>query len=202
AWLGTDFAEARHHAEVAQAAFRRTDDGEGIAWSLINLGSAALYNGDLLRAETLLQEAHTLSSRMGYREGVGWTLSQLGVVARRNGDLDVAVRHLDESLALQHHLGDRWRSASVLEELARLALMRDDVPYAAFLLGTAEAVRTSIGTPIPACEVADHEFTVTGVQAALGDRAELAWAAGRATPLGDVVEARNLPPETEMLDLQ
>ncbi|HEU0042423.1 MAG TPA: tetratricopeptide repeat protein [Jiangellaceae bacterium] len=202
AWLGTDFAEARRQAEAAQAVFRRTDDGEGIAWSLINLGSAALYGGELLQAETLLQEAHTLSSRMGYREGVGWTLSQLGAVARRSGDLDVAVRRLDESLALQHDLGDRWRSASVLEELARLALMRGDAPYAAFLLGTAEAVRTSIGTPIPACEVADHEYTVAGIKAALGDRAELAWAAGRATPLRDVVEARNLPPETDIPDLR
>jgi tetratricopeptide (TPR) repeat protein len=178
----------------ARDSFRVLGDGEGLAWSLISLGTIAQYAGDLTEAEDLLQESLALSQRLGYREGVAWSLNQLGIVERRRGLTDRAVHLLDESLAEHRDLGDRWRSSSVLEELATVAQQRQRSEYAAFLLGAADGIREVIGAPVPTVEQADQLATRQSVESTLDHRSfRAAWSAGRAAPLHAVADGYPAP---------
>ncbi len=56
---------------------------------------------------------------------------------------------LKESLGLYRDVGDRWRVASVLEGLAEVACDRSKHERAARLFGAAEALRETIGAPLP-----------------------------------------------------
>ena len=56
-----------------------------------------------------------------------------------------AEARLRASLRVHHRLGDWWRTASVLEGLALLG-------DGARRFAAAEAIRTSLGLPVPACE--------------------------------------------------
>jgi tetratricopeptide (TPR) repeat protein len=176
-------------------------DGEGLAWSLISLGTIAQYSGELVEAEELLQESLALSQRLGYREGVAWSLNQLGIVERRRGVTERAVHLLDESLAEHRDLGDRWRSASVLEELAAVAQQRGRTEYAAFLIGAADGIREAIGAPVPEVEKADYLATRGAVEQSLDRRSfRTAWAAGRAAPLAAVADGFPPPAPTHDAD--
>ena len=56
----------------------------------------------------------------------------------------------------------------MLDGLAATAARRDRPETAARLLGTADALRSSIGTPRPPCERDQYESAVAAVTAALG----------------------------------
>ncbi|MGH3624543.1 MAG: BTAD domain-containing putative transcriptional regulator, partial [Sciscionella sp.] len=189
AWLDQDYDQAAQLCAEARLVFDRLDDPEGRAWSLISLGTIALYRGDYPAATALLTESLTLSRDVGYREGVGWSLNQLGTLALRRGEPALADRLLRESLAEHHALGDRWRSASVLEGLAGAAIARADPVSGVRLLAAADSLRTAIGTPVPHTERADHGRTVAAVQAALPpERFADLWAAGQAAELSRTID--------------
>jgi hypothetical protein len=80
-WLQRDFARAAAEARTALAIFRDLGDVEGIAWSLISLGTVARYQGDGERAAELLAESLSLSEGIGFREGIAWAVEQLGLLA-------------------------------------------------------------------------------------------------------------------------
>lgn len=78
-------------------------------------------------------------------------------------------------------LGDRWRAASVLEALGAVATSRLELEYGAQHLGAAEALRDTIGTPLPECERPLHEETESELRRHLSpDKLATAWAQGRA----------------------
>jgi hypothetical protein len=56
-WLQRDFDRANAEASTALAMFRELGDVEGAAWSLISLGTAARYQGEVERAAALLAES-------------------------------------------------------------------------------------------------------------------------------------------------
>jgi predicted ATPase/DNA-binding SARP family transcriptional activator len=191
-WLQRDFGRANEEAGTALGRFRELGDVEGIAWSLISLGTIARYQGEAERAAALLRESRTLADGIGFREGIAWCCEQLGLLAATDGDPE-AVPLLRRSLELHTELRDRWRMSSVVEDLAAIALALGRPAAAARLLGAAEAVRDAIGTVIAPCERAQHVQTTGGARAALGEEAfSAAWQAGGSAPLEELIA--DLPP--------
>ncbi|HVF13213.1 MAG TPA: hypothetical protein VM942_01370, partial [Acidimicrobiales bacterium] len=73
--------------------------------------------------------------------------ADLGRVARLGRDLAGARSRMEEALHAFHRLGDRRLAAACLLELADVALERGRRDIAARLVGAAEAMRESLGTP-------------------------------------------------------
>ena len=169
AWLNGESERAGELSARALDMTRASGDTAGVLSSLINLGSVALYEGDYDRSEAMLGESLALSREGGYREGVGWALNQLGVVAYRKGDLERSERLLGESLAVHKDLGDMGRVASVLEALAETAGALKRFELSARLFGAADALRETIGAPVPPCERPERDRAVASVRTRVGD---------------------------------
>jgi predicted ATPase/DNA-binding SARP family transcriptional activator len=185
-WLPLEFGRATQECTIALRMFRELDDVEGIAWSLLSLGTVARYQGARERAATLLQESRSLAERIGFREGIAWCLEQLGLLAADRGD-PAAAALLRNSLEIHHDLRDRWRTCSVLEDLAAIALAHGSAQQATRLLAAAEAMRVTIGTVIAPCENSQHAATMTGAKTALGDEAfAAAWQLGLQAQIDDL----------------
>jgi tetratricopeptide (TPR) repeat protein len=189
AWLQEKYEWAKELCEETLARFRRLGDNEVIAWALISLGSSAHYAGDRRRGRALLEESLALSQEVGYKEGVAWSLNQLGVLAYREGYHQRAAGLLRESLEIHQDLGDRWRIASVLESMAEVVCAQGHLEPAARLFGAAKAVREAISVPVPLCERADREESISAARAELGEVAfEAAFFEGRAMSLEKAIE--------------
>ncbi len=185
-WLQAKFEQATEECTRALQIFRDIDDVEGIAWSLLSLGTVARQHGDREQAAALLQESRSLAERIGFREGIAWSLEQLGLLAADRGDPHGGAL-LRTSLEIHHDLRDRWRTCSVLEDLAAIALADANAEQATRLLAAAEAMRVTIGTVIAPCERAQHEATMAGARAALGDESfAVAWQQGLQAPIDDL----------------
>jgi predicted ATPase/DNA-binding SARP family transcriptional activator len=186
-WLQCEWERAGAECTTALTSMRELGDAEGIVWSLISLGAIARCRGEHARAADLLTESRSLAERIGFREGVAWSLEQLGLLALDGGE-PAAAGLLSRSLAIHHELRDRWRACSVLEGLSALALADNQPADAAGLLGTAQALRTEIGTIVAPCEQGLHDKTVDGAQVALGTgEFATAWEQGLARPVDDVL---------------
>jgi predicted ATPase/DNA-binding XRE family transcriptional regulator len=167
-WLTGDWQHCDELATQALDRFGGRAESEGAAWALLNLGIASRYRGARGRSGALLLESRQLCERLGYAEGTAWCLDQLGALDRDEGDLDMAWSLQQRSLAMHARVGDRWRSASVLDGLAATAARRERYQTAARLLGTAESLRGSIGTPVPPCEQQERAATVAAVTVGIG----------------------------------
>jgi predicted ATPase/DNA-binding winged helix-turn-helix (wHTH) protein len=188
AWLHGDFAETTACCEVALGLLREQGDKEGVVWALLNLATVAQYTAAYERATTLGEESLALSRAIGYKEGIAWSLCLLGEVLFRSRSYAHAAAMLQEGLRLQYELGDRWRVASMLESLGGLADVTGQRRQAVWLFAAAEALRETVGTPLPPVEQPARDRHVTSLRAALS-AAEFAahWAEGRALPLDQVI---------------
>lgn len=95
---------------------------------------------------------------------------------------------LRDALLVHQQLSDRWRAASVLEELAGSVLARQDAALAVQVLACAQALRESIGTPVPPAEAPDLEALLSRLRRQLSPSGfESAWAQGRAQETREMI---------------
>src|SRR5207237_4553002 len=87
----------------------------------------------------------------------------------------------EESLAMAARGGDsKGLIPSCLEALVDVAAAQGEFTWAARLLGTAEALREALGTPLPPVDRATYERSVAATRAQLGEQSfAAAWAEGR-----------------------
>ena len=110
-------------------------------------------------------------------------------MARAQGDHERAIALHLESLVLARETGQQREIAEYLGGLAGLATEQGQPERAARLFGAAEALRQSIGAPLPPTEWAAYERDVAVARARLGEDAfAAAWAEGWAMPLEQAVE--------------
>jgi non-specific serine/threonine protein kinase len=187
AWLGEPDGRPTAPIEEAEVALRTLGDVEGIVWALLNRGAIAFYRDDLTGARTILEEAFAEAAAVRFQEGIAWSLDLLARISLVRGERLQARAQLHAALRVQRRLGDLWRCASILEALA--ALHVDDARPArgAVYLGTADALRTRLGVPTPACERALRARCETAGRAALGDAFEAGRIRGTRTRLDDLV---------------
>lgn len=163
-----DWATAVTMYEQALATARAIGSRSGVAGALHNLGAVRRAQGTLDEARELLEGCLALQEELGDRQGAAVTLSELGDVARLAGAHPEALRAYRHGLALEQETGGRAALPYTLDGIAAVALALGDAEAAARLLGAAEALRETAGTPLPVSDRAAIETLYTAVDAALG----------------------------------
>ena len=187
-WLHGDFERTEEVCEETLSLFRELGDKEGVVWALMNLAAVKYYTELYEQAVALCREALTLSREIGYKEGIAWSLNYWGNVARRQKQFELGKTMLQESLELHDELEDRWRVASVLESLAGIAFEQQEAERAVRLLGAADALRMSVGTPLPPVEMEDRDPYLKLARAALGEeKFTLLWLEGQTMPAEQII---------------
>ena len=183
-----DYALAGSFLEESLALWRELDNSWGVAIGLINLGEALSYQGDYGRASAFLEEGLLLCKQVGDMRLLTAGLLSLGHIATDQSDYGRAGQLLGESLTLCHQAGDKRGLARTLEAGAGLLAAQAAALPAAYLLGAAEDLRETMGTPLPPADRPRYVQTLGAIQAALPvpTLAE-AWAAGREARLDEVV---------------
>ncbi|HET9224324.1 MAG TPA: tetratricopeptide repeat protein, partial [Roseiflexaceae bacterium] len=183
-----DAARALPWLQEALAVYRGLGDAESTAWALCNLGRVARVQGDGAQAEALLLEGLTLLRDVRQLWGVAELLIDLGQAVRVQGDGARAEALLLEGLTLLRDLGGRRMVPRCLEGLAEVAAARGRPERATRLFGAAEALRETLGAPLPPVERAPYDDGVNAARAQLDAAAfAAAWAAGRALRLDQAV---------------
>jgi tetratricopeptide (TPR) repeat protein len=184
-----DYTNARALYEEGLALHRALGDERGIADALSNLGVVALRLGDPERAEILFNESLTLRQSLGSRLKIAGSLVNLGSVALYQGMYQRATDRYIESLHVFEDLGYKQGIAECLEGLAGVAAGQGRPERAAQLWGAAEALRESIGAPLPPADRPGYERIVAEARGQLDETAwGVAWAAGRALTLEQALD--------------
>ncbi|WP_406293854.1 winged helix-turn-helix domain-containing protein [Embleya sp. NBC_00888] len=169
ALLRGDFASAEEFHERARRLAVERSDRFAEEFATVGLGLGARRAGDLAGAERHLRGALEWNRRLHEDYGVPFygvtlLLAELGFVAELRGDA-VGARDLhEEGLAAARASGDPRAVALALEGLAGAESISGRAAEAATLLGRAEALRASIGAPLPVGERGD----VSRIAAAAG----------------------------------
>ena len=158
---------------------------EGIATWMSLSAQVALSSGDALVARSLLEESLALSKEIGHRHGTASSIALLARVAVHQGEFTSACALYEESLTIMLEIGDKLNTASCLEELAGVASAQRNPMWAARLLGAAEVLRDTLGTPVPPIERLLYERLVVNTRAQLGEK----------TYAQALIEGRNMTPE-------
>jgi len=189
----------RLHGE-ALAGRRRLGDRPGMPASLSALAELSRLDGDLSTAAALLEESLAIATQLDDHHCVTLSLLNLARLARDQGDhagADVFYRRAmprtpapdpdtDGRAGGGGGMPPTVSTATWLEGLAAIAVADGRHERAALLLGAADALRQSIGTPLPAHEAADRNDAVAGCSAGLGQsRFRSAFAEGQVMSLGD-----------------
>jgi predicted ATPase/DNA-binding CsgD family transcriptional regulator len=189
AWLEGEHAAAVELSSEAVATFASLGRSQELAAAQINLGVALHYGGEESKAKELLARALASSRSIGYQEGIAWALHSLALVAGDGSPAEVE-ELLGESLSTHFSLGDRWRASSVLESVAELLVKEEEEEQAVVLLAAADALRSTLGTPIPPAETMRRETAYERAKRKLSSaRFASAWDAGVKLSLEEAVQS-------------
>lgn len=179
---------------------RRVGDRPGMPASLSALAELARLDGDPATAGALLHEALTVATELDDRHCVTAALLHLARLARDQGDpakADALYRQAMPTGAPAHgdavEAGDEvpptGSTATWLEGLATIGIDDGHPDRAAYLLGAADALRQTIGAPLPAHEAADRNDTIAACSAVLGEVSfRAAFEAGAGLTLAEAVK--------------
>ena len=194
-----DHHAARAVLEESNALSRQLGDVRGVGVTLLNLGETARALGDSASARTLLEESLQALRAVGDTRYVASALDYLGNVVYEQQDPAGAYALLAESLPLRWAVRDMSGIARTLGGLARVIGTQDAdalrAVRAARLLGAAEAVRATIGAPVPTADRPRYERDLERIRSHLEpDVFEAALAEGRSMPLEQAIaEAQQTP---------
>ncbi len=178
-----DVERAEGRFEEGLALMREVGDQDGIAALLGQLGYAALLRGQHDRAVTSFEESLQRYRDLGSRLGSGKMLDNLGRAVLEQGDDARALCLLEEGLDLNREAGNRWYVAECLEALAVAESRLGAARRGARLWGAAEALRDTIGAPVPPGERAHNERWLAEIRSRLDDSSfATARSEGRAMP--------------------
>lgn len=171
---------------------REVNDRMGTGYAQNGLGLVAWRRGDVVTARSLLEDSLRLYKEVADKRSIALVYKDLGQLAGARGDEANAMVLCRQALSILRELGDRQGQA---ESLEALAVAFGETPMAARLFGAAEALRASLGAPIPLVERPSYEQTMTAVRQRLGAEAfEAARREGQALPIDQVmVEVLVLP---------
>jgi ATP/maltotriose-dependent transcriptional regulator MalT len=129
-----------------------------------------LEEGNITSARSLVEKALALFQEMKQRHGTALSTSALARVSAAQGDHARARALYEESITLAMKVEDKLHIASGLEGLARVVARQGKFTWATQLWGAAEALRDSIGAPLPPVEHAAYQQAVAEARTHLGAR--------------------------------
>jgi predicted ATPase/transcriptional regulator with XRE-family HTH domain len=188
AMLRGDLKQVESYDEQSLALCREAQDIRGVAWSLYGLAYLVLAQGDMARAQGLLEEALARLREQGIMFGIFRALLALGFIMLNRGQVARAAELYREGLTLGRQIRFQQFIPDALEGLAGVAVAHGQPERATWLLGAAEALRESIGTPRWRVYQTSYERALAAARTQLDDAAwAAAWAKGRAMPLEQAV---------------
>ena len=129
------------------------------------------------------------------QDNKAWALSHLARVVAFEEDYAKARALYEQCLAIVKKMDFKVWTPFHLEGLAAVVAVQGELPWAARLWGTAEALRDGMGTPNPPAYRADYERSVAPVRTQLGEQAFTAtWAEGRGMTLDQVLGKQGKAP--------
>jgi DNA-binding CsgD family transcriptional regulator len=177
--------------QEAEASRVRFTDRPAIGELLVFLGMVELYEGDVERAVSLLEEslelfrelgdappaAHSLEDEQGIKLSTaielvaGQAQEYLWLSALEAGDLDGATALIEEELRLLRDLGNKPKISYCLLGLAAIAALRGRPDRAVRLWVAAEALREEIGLALVLWDhaVTDYEALLADARSQLGE---------------------------------
>jgi predicted ATPase len=146
------------------------------------------YQGDYVRSRSESELVITIAQQLGVERFKALALENLGLVSNAQNEPVQAIYTLAESIIIYNEVGDQAGVAACIEGIAAAQVLLANAPLAAWLLGAAEALRTTIEVPIPPVDRIDHERTMSTI-GTLIDKAtyDSAWRMGRITPIEQVI---------------
>jgi len=144
---GGEYERARSYHEQALELRSELADRWAIAVSLTNLGMIAVLQGRYAEAREHFDEAMRLNREVGDSWMVAVGHNNLGNANRGLGDFAAARGHYAESLRAHRDYDDEWAFAFLLEDIAVLAALEGRPAAALELLGAADRLRESSGSP-------------------------------------------------------
>lgn len=138
------------------------------AFLLATLGSVAWAQGEYDRATTLLERCLAVRVDVGQVWGAAEARMLLGRVECFRGLYQAAETHCHDAFTIFSRLGAPRDMAECLEALAAIAAGQGQAERGAWLWGAAEAVRTSIGAPLPPVERTIYTPVLTQIRVVLG----------------------------------
>ncbi len=174
-----DYVEAGRLFDEAAETFSRMGDRWSVALTLDNHAQVAARAGDFAGARELQERSLAISTELGDERSVARTLMHVGDAAALEADRERATTVYRQCLAMRRKLRDLPGIAAATERLAWI--MADDAPdKAALLLGSAQALRDRIKTPIAARDRDEYERSKREIEGRLGPATfEAAYRTGR-----------------------
>jgi predicted ATPase/DNA-binding CsgD family transcriptional regulator len=185
-WNG-DLEDARTWLEQATRYAEPFVGNMIVARALPGLAAVTRRLGEPDAARAHLEQALELGHELDLPRIVADALDELAVIAAGE-DPDRAESLNHDALAVRVSRGLRTFYVDSLDALARRAAHAGSAADATRLYAASDAAREAIGHPRPPIDRADHEGTVAGLRASLGDAAfGAAWWEGAALSLDDAV---------------
>jgi non-specific serine/threonine protein kinase len=183
-----DTSAAERLLDEALPVVRRIGDPDLLAMTLINYGWLTSQLNQIDRAEQALRESLELFRQIGERRTIPYTLNLLALLAWRRGDPERASSLLVEGLVFSRDLGAQLAVVNSLTTLGTIAVEAAQHNIAARLLGAAENIRQTIGSPVMPVERPILMQTISTARVRLGDSAfDSTWAMGRELSFDDAV---------------
>ena len=177
--------------EESYALFKEIGDKALARLALWGLGWVAFQQGNIALARSLLEEASTTfqgEESPDNLENQAWALSHLARVVAFEGDYVTARALYEQCLSIVKQVDFKVWTPFHLEGLAAVVAVQGELPWAARLWGTAEALREGMGTPIPPAYRSDYERSVAAARTELGEQVfATAWAEGGTMTLDQVL---------------
>jgi len=129
----------------ANQRFQKSDDAEGVAATLSNIGEALLAQGDLEQAQKHLAESIPSYQTNGDRDGVALVLNDHAEILRLQGNLEAARVTYQQAEVTAKEIDDKSRLAYVLSGLGDVLKDRGDLGAARRSYEQSLALRSGMG---------------------------------------------------------
>jgi tetratricopeptide (TPR) repeat protein len=135
----------RAKAAESAAVFREVGDRWGLAYALLNEGTAAFWLSDYAVARARFEESLALYRALGDRWRASGPLGRLGDLAYRQGDFATARALYSESLTVVREMEDQPGIIGALNPLGDVARAQGDYEQAARYYGEGMALAMEMG---------------------------------------------------------
>ena len=184
-WLsGGDLAQAHRWLDESLALSREVGDKESIANCLSLWGMLALSEGDTDGATSRVEQALALFQEINRQDGIAHLLYAQARVATVQQDAAHGQALYEQGIQVARESGDTLTIIPGLEGLAAAVAAQGNHVWAAHLWGAAEALRETMGAPLPLVERTSYQRAVASSRTQLGEQTfAIAWAEGRTMSL-------------------
>ncbi|MFI9560719.1 AfsR/SARP family transcriptional regulator [Nonomuraea endophytica] len=167
ALLEGDYARADDYHERARALAVEQSVKSAEEHAVLGLAISARRQGRFADAEDYLLPWFAWLRQVGGTPGIAFALAELGFTAEQRGDAETALARQKEGYAAAASTGDPRAVALALEGLAGALSLAGRAEEAARHLGTAAAMRKSVGAPLPDSERLDVDRITARIRTSL-----------------------------------